>query len=51
VARPMLGLLHGRRGARGWRRLLSDPEFLERNGADALRVAAAHALAERACAD
>lgn len=51
VARPMLGLLHGRRGARAWRRLLSDPEFLERNGADALKVAAARAVAERACAD
>jgi tRNA-dihydrouridine synthase A len=51
VTRPMLGLLHGRRGARAWRRLLSDPEFLQRNGRDSLRVAAARALQERACAD
>jgi tRNA-dihydrouridine synthase A len=41
VTRPMLGLLHGQRGARTWRRLLSDPLFLEEQGADSLRVAAA----------
>jgi tRNA-dihydrouridine synthase A len=50
VTRPMLGLLHGRRGARAWRRLLSDPAFLQGNGAGSLRVAAARAIEERACA-
>jgi len=50
VTRPMLGLLHGRRGARAWRRLLSDPAFLQSKGSDSLRVAAARALEERACA-
>ncbi len=43
VARPMLGLLHGQRGARTWRRLLSDALFLEQHGRDALQVAAARA--------
>jgi tRNA-dihydrouridine synthase A len=43
VARPMLGLLHGQRGARAWRRLLSDPLFLETHGAESLRLAAARA--------
>jgi len=46
VARPMLGLLHGQRGARGWRRLLSDPAFLQQHGPESLRVAAAHSLEE-----
>lgn len=50
VARAMLGLLHGQRGARTWRRLLSDPLFLEEHGADSLRVAAALATGERAVA-
>ncbi|GAB4466325.1 MAG: tRNA dihydrouridine(20/20a) synthase DusA [Burkholderiaceae bacterium] len=49
----MLGLYHGQPGARAWRRLLSDPAFLEREGAGAL-AAAARALAahtaERAAA-
>jgi tRNA-dihydrouridine synthase A len=45
VARPMLGLLHGQRGARTWRRLLSDPLFLEEHGAASLRAAAARSLA------
>jgi tRNA-dihydrouridine synthase A len=45
VARPMLGLLHGRRGARTWRRLLSDALFLEQTGRNALQVAAARAAA------
>ncbi len=40
VVRPMLGLLHGRRGARTWRRLLSDPRFLARHGIQALSAAA-----------
>jgi tRNA-dihydrouridine synthase A len=44
VTRPMLGLLHGRRGARTWRRLLSDPLFLQRHGPDSLRAAAAEAV-------
>jgi tRNA-dihydrouridine synthase A len=44
VARPMLGLLHGRRGARTWRRLLSEPLFLQQHGADSLRAAAQRAL-------
>jgi len=44
VARPMLGLFHGRRGARAWRRLLSDPGFLQQYVSDSLRVAAAQAL-------
>ncbi len=44
VARPMLGLLHGRRGARTWRRLLSDPSFLQQHGADSLRAAAARSI-------
>jgi tRNA-dihydrouridine synthase A len=44
VARPMLGLLHGRRGARAWRRLLSDPAFLQQHGAGSLRAAAARAI-------
>jgi tRNA-dihydrouridine synthase A len=46
VVRPMLGLLHGQRGARTWRRLLSDPLFLEKHGADALRAASARAAGD-----
>jgi tRNA-dihydrouridine synthase A len=46
AVRPMLGLLHGQRGARTWRRLLSDPLFLERHGKDSLRSAAAQAIEE-----
>ena len=46
VTRPMLGLLHGQRGARTWRRLLSDPLFLKKHGADALRAASARAAGE-----
>ena len=45
VARPMLGLLHGQRGARTWRRLLSDASFLEQTGRNALRAAEARAAA------
>jgi len=44
VTRPMLGLLHGQRGARAWRRLLSDPGFLQEHGPDSLRAAAARAM-------
>jgi tRNA-dihydrouridine synthase A len=40
VTRPMLGLMHGQRGARTWRRLLSDPLFMQQHGADCLRTAA-----------
>ena len=43
VTRPMLGLLHAQRGARTWRRLLSDALFLEQHGRNALTVAAAGA--------
>jgi tRNA-dihydrouridine synthase A len=43
VVRPMLGLMHGQRGARTWRRLLSDPVFLQQHGKDSLRAAAAEA--------
>jgi len=44
VTRPMLGLLHGQRGARAWRRLLSDPGFLQEHGPDSLRAAADRAM-------
>jgi tRNA-dihydrouridine synthase A len=44
VARPMLGLLHGRRGARTWRRLLSDASFLQQHGANSLWAAAARSI-------
>jgi tRNA-dihydrouridine synthase A len=40
VIRHTLGLFHGRRGARAWRRALSDPRFVAAHGVDALRVAA-----------
>ena len=40
VARCMLGLYHGRRGARRFRRLLSDPRFLETHGSRSLLEAA-----------
>ena len=39
VLRHMLGLYHGQRGGRHWRRLLSDPAFIEREGANALAAA------------
>jgi tRNA-dihydrouridine synthase A len=39
VLRHMLGLFHGQRGGRHWRRLLSDPAFIEREGAHALAAA------------
>lgn len=39
VARHMLGLYQGQRGARQWRRLLSDPGFLAREGAGVLSAA------------
>ena len=40
VIRHTLGLFHGSPGARAWRRQLSDPQFVARHGADALRRAA-----------
>ncbi len=40
VARHMLGLFQGCRGARAWRRNLSDPHFVARHGANVLREAA-----------
>jgi tRNA-dihydrouridine synthase A len=40
VIRHALGLMHGRSGAREFRRRLSDPAFVTRHGADALRAAA-----------
>ncbi len=39
IVTHMLGLYHGERGARRWRRMLSDPAFLEREGAGALAAA------------
>jgi tRNA-dihydrouridine synthase A len=41
VLRHVLGLYLGQRGARTWRRMLSDPGFLAREGANALRAAEA----------
>jgi len=40
ILRHMLGLYHGQRGARNWRRLLSDPAFVEHHGAQTLHAAA-----------
>jgi tRNA-dihydrouridine synthase A len=42
----LLGLYHGRPGARQWRRWLSDPAFLDRHGAAALRAAQTAVCAE-----
>ena len=39
IARHMLGLFQGLRGARQWRRTLSDADALQRHGADVLMVA------------
>ena len=39
VVRHMLGLFQGLRGARHWRRLLSDAAFLDSAGAGSLRLA------------
>ena len=36
----MLQLFHGEHGARNWRRLLSDPTFIDRHGAQSLQAAA-----------
>jgi tRNA-dihydrouridine synthase A len=40
VVRHMFGLFQSERGARAWRRQLSDPLFLAAHGVQALRVAA-----------
>jgi tRNA-dihydrouridine synthase A len=40
ILRHLLGLFHGEHGARNWRRLLSDPAFIERHGAQSLHAAA-----------
>jgi tRNA-dihydrouridine synthase A len=40
VLRHLLGLYHGQAGARRWRRLLSEPAFVERHGALSLQAAA-----------
>jgi tRNA-dihydrouridine synthase A len=40
ILRHLLGLYHGERGARAWRRLLSDPSFVEAHGAQSLQAAA-----------
>jgi tRNA-dihydrouridine synthase A len=47
IVNHMLGLYRGRPGARVWRRLLSDPTFAAREGANLL-FAAAQACAEQA---
>jgi len=47
VTQHMLGLYLGQRGARQWRRLLSDPAFLDEHGAGAL-IAAQRALVPEA---
>ena len=47
VTQHMLGLYLGQRGARQWRRLLSDPAFLDEHGAGAL-IDAQRALAPEA---
>ena len=44
ILRHMLGLYHGQPGARKWRRLLSDPDFVTHEGAQVL-VAAQRAFA------
>jgi len=46
ILRHMLQLFHGEHGARNWRRMLSDPQFIDRHGADSLH-AAAQAFATR----
>ena len=39
LVRHMLGLFHGLPGARNWRRMLSENEFLDRHGANVLQQA------------
>jgi tRNA-dihydrouridine synthase A len=38
ILRHLLGLFHGQHGARNWRRLLSDPDFIARHGAHSSRA-------------
>jgi tRNA-dihydrouridine synthase A len=40
ILRHMLGLFHGEHGARRWRRLLSEPTFVDQHGAHSLQAAA-----------
>jgi tRNA-dihydrouridine synthase A len=40
VLRHMLGLYHGQRGGRHWRRMLSDPQFIDVHGSAVLAAAA-----------
>ncbi|MFN9805071.1 MAG: tRNA dihydrouridine(20/20a) synthase DusA [Betaproteobacteria bacterium] len=40
VLRHMLGLYHGQRGGRHWRRMLSDPQFIDAQGSGVLAAAA-----------
>ncbi len=51
IVSHMLGLYQGRPGARRWRRMLSDPEFLAREGRHALSAAAGGFGARVALAD
>jgi tRNA-dihydrouridine synthase A len=44
VIRHTLGLMHGLPGARTWRRMLSDPAFVQAHGTQALRSAASIAF-------
>jgi len=46
ILRHLLGLFHGEHGARNWRRLLSDPDFIGQHGPQSLH-AAARAFAAR----
>jgi tRNA-dihydrouridine synthase A len=48
ILRHLLGLFHGQHGARNWRRLLSDPDFIARHGAHSLHAAARAFVTRRA---
>jgi tRNA-dihydrouridine synthase A len=47
ILRHVLGLFHGQHGARNWRRLLSDPDFIGQHGAHSLHAAARAFTARR----
>jgi tRNA-dihydrouridine synthase A len=47
ILRHLLGLFHGEHGARNWRRMLSDPAFIEQHGAQSLHAAARAFTARR----
>jgi len=51
VLRHLLGLFHGQPGARHWRRMLSDPGFVEQHGHRSLHAAARDRVAGRSVAD